>query len=250
MTPQPIDLYLLGAGVAFPDHLTLQTIDILSKCTRIWTNLAESRIGNLPPDLREKCVSLTSLYKDGRLREDNYRDVTHAVICGIESARPGAWLTPGHPMIFDSVSGALLKATRRRKWNVCVVPAISSLDTLLAEVAYDPANGLAIHDATSLVQQKSPLQTSVAVVLLQISVFLSDRAHISLERVRPDLTVLRDYLTMYFPAFHRCAVVYSSQIATEPPRITWVALQDLASLPAEVLGGASLFVPRLEAPPR
>jgi Tetrapyrrole (Corrin/Porphyrin) Methylases len=247
-TPGPVDLYLLGAGVAFPEHLTVQTIEILTSCARICTNLPDSRLSTLPDDLRQKCISLWPLYQDGRLRQDNYRDVTEAVLGEVESTRPGAWLTPGHPMIFDSVSKALLAAADTRKWSVAIVPAISSLDTLLAEVAYDPASGLAVHDATGLVRRRLPLAKSVALVLLQISVFMSDRAHISLGRGGPGLGPLRDHLVKYFPATHRCAVVRSSAILTEQPSIIWSRLSDLASIPADSLAGASLFVPPLEKP--
>jgi hypothetical protein len=242
----PVDLYLLGAGIAFPDHLTVQTIDILSTCRRICTNLPDYRISTLPTDLREKCLSLWPLYQDGRIRRENYRDVAQAVLRETEKARPTAWLTPGHPMIFDSVSHALLKAARKRKWGVSILPAISSLDTMLAELACEPASGLVIHDATGLVRRKIPLVPSVALILLQISVFLSDRAHISLEQGRPDLGPLRDYLLQYFPAEHKCAVVRSSAISTEPPEITWMGLSDLVSVPTDRSAGATLFVPRVE----
>jgi uncharacterized protein YabN with tetrapyrrole methylase and pyrophosphatase domain len=245
-TPDSVDLYLLGAGVAFPDHLTVQTIDILSACERIWTNLPDARMSTLPVDIREKCTSLWPLYQDGRLRVENYRDVTQAVVRGVESARPVAWLTPGHPMIFDSVSKALLQAARSRKWNLSVVPAISSLDTLLAEVAYDPASGLTIHDATGLVRRKIPLVASNALILLQISVFLSDRAHVTMKQSGPDLGPLRDHLVKYFPATHKCAAVRSASALAEPPRITWTVLNDLPSLPVDVVVGSSLFVPRVE----
>lgn len=248
LSPQSVDLYLLGAGVAFPDHLTVQTIDILSSCTRICTNLPQSRLDTLPADLREKCISLWPLYQDGRLRRENYQDVTKAVLAEAEKGCPVAWLTPGHPMIFDSVSKALLDASQTRKWNVSVVPAISSLDTLLAEVAYDPASGLLVHDATGLVRRRSPLIDSVALILLQLSVFLSDHAHLTLYHDVPDLSPLRDYLAQYFPLTHRCAVVRSSAIATDPPEITWTTLSELPAVPVTVFAGASLFVPRVQRP--
>jgi hypothetical protein len=244
-TVESVDLYLLGAGVVFPDHLTVQTIEILSACARVCTNLPDSRLNGLPADLREKCISLWPLYQDGRRRRENYRDVTNAVLGEVEMARPLAWLTPGHPMVFDSVSKSLLEAAQSRRWVVSVVPAISSLDTLLAELAYDPASGLVIHDATGLVRQKISLSGSAALMLLQLSVFLSDRAHLSLQQGIPDLTPLRDYLMKYFPTTHKCAIVRSSATLTEPPQIMWIELNDLASVPVEAFAGASLFVPRV-----
>ena len=92
------------AGIAFPDHLTLETIEILSRCKEIYTNLSENQLGALPADLREKCVSLSELYRDGRTQ--NYEEVTEAVVGRMTSVRPLAWMTPGHPLIFDSVSQA------------------------------------------------------------------------------------------------------------------------------------------------
>jgi uncharacterized protein YabN with tetrapyrrole methylase and pyrophosphatase domain len=245
---QPVDLYVLGAGVAFPDHLTVQTIDILSRCAIICTNLTNLRIETLPADIREKCVSLWPLYQDGRIRRDNYRDVTNAVLAKAETMRPAAWLTPGHPTVFDSVSKALADAATGRKWNVSIVPAISCLDTILAEMAYDPAAGLTVLDATALVRRKIPMLNAVAHILLQISVFMSDRAHISLSQGRPDLTPLRDHLARYFPPAHKCAVVRSSGVLSEPPLITWVALEDLPSVSPDRTAGASLFLPRVEKP--
>jgi uncharacterized protein YabN with tetrapyrrole methylase and pyrophosphatase domain len=240
------DLYLLGAGVTFPDHLTVETIEILSLCVIVCTNLPDFRLGNLPADIREKCISFWPLYQDGRLRRENYRDVIEAVLAQVETARPAAWLTPGHPMVFDSVSQSLIAAAHSREWQLAIVPAISCLDTLLAEVQYDPASGLVVHDATGLVRRKIPLLKSVPLVLLQISVFMSDRAHISLEQGRPDLGPLRDYLVRYFSETHQCAVVRSSSSSTDTSHITWIALNDLPSLPIDVLAGASLFVPRVE----
>lgn len=243
-----IDLYLLGAGVAFPEHLTVQTLEILSSCQRICTNLPESWLGGVPNDLREKFISFWELYQDGRLRHENYRDVTEAVISEVEKSRPVAWLTPGHPMVFDSVSKALLTAADSRNWNVSVVPAISCIDTLLAEVSYDPANGLAIFDATGVVRRNVPIINTAAMILLQLSVFMSERAHLTLEGDAPNLGALRDYLLNHFPSVHRCAVVRSATGAGQAPQITWVPLNDLASVPAELVAGASLFVPPLRGP--
>ena len=137
-------LYLLGAGVSFPEHLTLQTLDILGACNRICSNLPQSDLDLLPNDLRIKCRSLWPIYQENRNRSDNYEDVSRAVLEAADNEPPVAWLTPGHPLIFDSVSQSLLKSGRDRGWNVQVTPAISSIDTILAEVGYDPANGLLV----------------------------------------------------------------------------------------------------------
>jgi tetrapyrrole methylase family protein/MazG family protein len=235
-------LYLLGAGVSFPEHLTLQSLDILAACNRICSNLPQADLDLLPGNLRGKCHSLWSTYQENRNRTDNYQDVCQAVLKAAESEPPVAWLTPGHPLIFDSVSQGLLKLGRAKGWNVQVIPAISCIDTILAEVGYDPANGLLVYEAQALVMQQLPLVPSSATLLLQPSAFGSDLTHYQ-SMWRPDLTPLRDYILQYFGPDHRCGFVRSHSRQGAPFQICWKALGELASASADDVAGSTLFVP-------
>jgi|NitcycUWRROWE17A_1032939.scaffolds.fasta_scaffold00006_6 tetrapyrrole (corrin/porphyrin) methylase-like protein len=241
--PGQADLYLLGAGVFFPDHLTVQTIEILTACSRICTNLPEVKLQALPKEISQKCVCLWPLYQDNRKRIENYRDVIQAVIDNATNHRPCAWMTPGHPFVFDSVSQKLVEKGRDFGWKVQVVPGISSLDTLLAELAYDPCYGLVVHEATSLVTSNLPLLPSFATVLFQPSVFGSDLTHHSHEYGGPSLRQLRDYLLQFYPAQHECAFVYSALSRRDRPRIVWETLENLDSVPYVSLRGSTLYVP-------
>jgi hypothetical protein len=243
--PQPLraDVYLLGAGLTFPEHLTIQTVEVLSACTHICTILPEARLNGLPQNIKDKCTSLWPLYQEGRVRTENYQDVTDAVIKAVEVSAPIAWLTPGHPIVFDSVSAALLREGKTRGWRVCVVPAISCIDTLLAELGYDPAYGLLILEATSLVRQSIPILPSIATILIQPSVFDIDVASMSSNHSGPDLSPLRDYLSRYYSLDHACAFVRTTSWAGARDEVTWLKLSELPSVPYPVLAGSSLFLP-------
>lgn len=239
-----VDLYLVGAGVSFPDHLTLQTIEILTACNKIYTNLPEPALDALPQNLRVKCLSVWPLYQENRARTENYNDIAQTVIDGAADSRPCAWMTPGHPMIFDSVTQTLLKAGRALGWTVVVAPAISSLDTILAEVGYDPADGLLVHEATALVFQGLPLLPSFAALLLQPSAFGSSITHYS-DGWRADLSPLRDYLLRFYAAEHECAFVRSSSANGQLAEIAWQRVGNLTLVPTEALMGSTLFIPRI-----
>lgn len=238
-----IDIYLTGAGIAFPDHLTVETIDILTSCKRVATNLQERDLEGLPQDLKDKCISLWSLYQDRRVRTENYNDVFNAIVEMAEIERPIAWLTPGHPVIFDSVTAALLKEGKSRGWNVRVVPAISSIDTMLAELGYDPAHGMLIHECTGLVRRRIPLDRTVAAMLLQPAVFDVHVAIIKPGGAGPDLSPLRDYICQFHSPDHTCAFIRSASKVGERDLVTWTALRDMASVPYERVAGSTLFVP-------
>ena len=237
------DLYILGAGISFPEHLTTQTVEILRACRHIYTTLTETTLDRLPEDIRVKCVSLRRLYKDHRPRVENYQAEVQAVVDATAIERPVAWLTPGHPRIFDSVSEALIEAGRVRGWNVCVAPAISCLDTLLAEIGYDPAGGLLIHEATLLVARDVPLVPSVATLLLQPGHFGSSLAHITSPFAGLDLTRLRDHLRRFYRPEHRCAFVRSATHPGERYRISWIKLHNLTLASPDDVADSTLFLP-------
>jgi tetrapyrrole methylase family protein / MazG family protein len=238
-----VDVYLVGAGIIFPEQLTIETVEILALCKRIGTNLPESILYGLPEDLRSKCVSLWSLYQDGRIRTENYSDVFQAIVELAEVDTPIAWLTPGHPVIFDSVSASLLSEGKARGWKVRVIPAISSIDTMLAELGYDPAHGMLIHEATGLVRRRIPVVRSVALMLLQPAVFDVNVAIIAADSAGPDLSPLRDYLCEFHAPEHRCAFIRSASKLGERDLVTWTLLRDLALVPYERVAGSTLFVP-------
>jgi tetrapyrrole methylase family protein / MazG family protein len=236
------DLFLVGAGVSFPEHLTIQTIEVLSACARICTNLPSSEFEALPENLRSKCESLWPLYQDQRNRSENYVAVARAVLEAAEKERPVAWMTPGHPFIFDSVSQTLLKAGRARGWRVSVVPAISCIDTILAEVGYDPANGLLVHEATCAVMRRLTLRPDLGTLLLQPSAFGSDLAHLG-GNWRPDLAPLRDYVLRFYAPEQDCAFIRSASSLGGRSQIFWTKLQDITQVPLHALAGSTLFLP-------
>ena len=236
------ELYLVGAGVLFPDHLTLQAIEVLGACDRVYTNLQPSEFASLPKDLRVKCESLWPMYRENRDRSSNYRDVAGAVVAAAERGRSVAWMTYGHPLVFDSVSQELLKAGRDRGWSVSILPGISSIDTVLAELGYDPASGLLIHEATSVVKRKLQLLPGVATLLLQPSAFGTSVAHLN-GGWRPDLAPLQEYLLQFHAPEHDCAFVRSPQDESSASQVSWTKLRDLASTPLSALRGSTLFLP-------
>lgn len=235
-------LYLVGAGVCFPEHLTVQTIEILSKCKSICTNLPAPSLVSLPEDLRTKCESLWSLYQDKRQRTANYQDIAHAVLNAGDRGFPIAWMTPGHPIVFDSVSQLLLRAGRARGWHVVVRPAISCLDTILADIGYDPASGLLIHEATSVVRRQIRLQPEITTLLLQPSLFGSDVAHISRDW-HPDLSPLRSYLLQFYAEEQECGFIRSFNSQNYEPTISWTKLRDLTAISVDALVNSSLLLP-------
>jgi uncharacterized protein YabN with tetrapyrrole methylase and pyrophosphatase domain len=234
-------LYLIGSGISFPEHLTFQTLEILKRCKHIFTNLPPKELEKIPNALRDRVTGLWEMYKENRSRSDNYQDVIDRVFESISRESPIGWLTPGHPMIFDSVSQALLKLCAANNVTVSIVPAISSLDTIIAQLGVDPADGLFIYEATAAFEQNVYLNNQFATCLLQPSAFGSSLSHYT-DAWTPDLRPLSEYLMNFYPPDHRCALVRSFSQAGSSS-VCWRTLANLHQINFDQLAGSTLFIP-------
>ena len=240
------DLLIVGAGVNFPEQLTAEALEALTCCEAIFTIVPPASLGQLPSHVRQKCVSLWPVYEAGRKRRKNYEAAVEAIWQRIAAGQTIAYLTPGHPLVFDSVSEGLRLRAAADGFRVRVVPGISCIDTILADVGYEPANGLVVHEATAVVQQKIPLDARFAFILLQLGVFGTDYARLSGEEPLPDLAPLQEHVRTYYPSGMAVAYVRSRWGASSPGSVTWTKVDSMVDIPKELVDGTSLFIPRAD----
>jgi precorrin-2 methylase len=255
-TQQPtFDIAIMGMGIQSIDHLTLEAIEVLAACHNgfvvslgqealdAFRTALQSRIGTLhtiPP-----LQSLSPAYSKDRLRSENYHEAARMVLDAAARATPVAFLTPGHPMVFDSVAQNILEATRRHNYKVRIVNGISSIDTVLACLQEELAPGLQILDATIAMTHNITLDPRIACLLLQTSVLgtlypTADKAATTQSWRR-----LRDYLTHFYPTTHPVHAVRSENPFTPDPAIHTTTIANLATHPEAIPIGASLYIPAI-----
>jgi uncharacterized protein YabN with tetrapyrrole methylase and pyrophosphatase domain len=236
------DLFLLGYGISFPEHLTLQTIEILHRCSKIFTNLSAGEIDLAPPEIREKMICVWSWYVEGRARVVNYDDIAREILNAATAEHPVGWLTMGHPTVFDSVSQMLIVGADELRLSLEIIPAVSSIDTVLAQLGFEPAHGLQLHDATALCAASVPLDRHRALLLMQPSSFGSERTSYASMTV-PDFAALQTYLLRTYPSGHPCCFVRSFSAQSGPDSIAWFPIGGLDQADFEAIAASCLFVP-------
>lgn len=240
------EVILVGAGVSFPDHLTAEALGALGQSRKIFTIVPDEYVSQLPSDLREKCVSLWHLYDPSRKRRENYKDVIETIAGNLVGGSSIAYLTPGHPLIFDSVAEGLRLRASVGGFAIRIIPGVSCIDTILADVGYEPANGLVIHEATVVVAQGLPLDADMATILLQLGVFGTEYPRLSGEDPLPDLSSLRDHICRYYPADLQVAFVLSRWGIYGKCSVAWTPLNSMLEVRKELIEGSSLFIPRAD----
>jgi len=248
-TAVPPDIYIVGSGVRVPAHLTLETLDILEACREIYTVLGAPLSTWCPANLAPRVHSLWHLYTAGGRRPDAYDAATEAVLQAATRVRPIAYLSIGHPLVFDTVAAWLLARGPERGLRVRANPAISSIDTVLIDLGQEVAPGLQIYDPTTLVGCDIAPRVDMPCLLIQPTTFGTVYATIG-HRPRPDaLAPLRDHLLRFYPADHRVFFVRSADgYYAATPSIYALSLADLGGIGQDELAGSSLFVPRLHEP--
>lgn len=241
-----VDIYLLGAGIDIPAHFTFETLCILQECQAIYTVIRQDKSAWLPSSITTPVYSYWELYESGELRQSNYQKAIQLVLDAAEKAHPVAYLTPGNPVVYDSVTHGIIQGAKERGLKIKVCAGISSIDTLLVDLHQDITGGIQIYDSSTLVTHGICLMPQMATILFQVDVF---GTHYALhgKRVANDFLVpLRDYLLKFYPEDHCVTFVRSKESAYMEANISPFRIGELGNIDNQAQVGTSLFIPACE----
>jgi len=254
---EEFDIAIIGIGVKDVAHLTLEALDALSRCTiafmissdqhavdlyreRIQSHYSIARL----PDM----VSLASSYDPNRMRSFNYADAADVIFKGLTRLAPVAYLTPGNPVVFDSVTQLIIKRSKSEGRRVLTHPGVSSIDTVLVDLQQELAPGLQVYEASWLVGAEIIPDPRVAVLLIQINVFCTCYTNIGRQPRSSALKGLKEYLLRIYTSDHTVYLVRSAYSTHESPSVHEWSLRNLDCIPSEFHDGASMYIPPKEEP--
>jgi uncharacterized protein YabN with tetrapyrrole methylase and pyrophosphatase domain len=146
----------------------------------------------------------------------------------------------GHPGVGDFLGHESVRRARNEGFHATMLPGVSAVDCLFADLGLDPAtSGCQIYEATDFVLYRREVDTSAALVLLQIAVVGSWRAEPGPNR--EGLRVLGEYLLQLYPPDHEVILYEASPYPVADAVVSRVRLNEVeASQPTEI---ATLYVP-------
>lgn len=235
-------IYLLGSGIKGTLHFTVETVQALRACRRVFV---------LHPDqgviesVREHCAQvedLASLYNGQTLRDDVYHGISRRLVESALGSAPIAFLVHGHPLFLVSATEYTLDLAERHDLRVSVLPAVSSFDTLLCDLRIDYGYGVQIFDTTTLLKAGWTPNPQVPLLLFQLASTLN-RAVISGDPDQEALCPLIGLLGPLYGADHRVQIVWSSAHILEASSITELPIRELATADFELWRRPTLYVP-------
>jgi uncharacterized protein YabN with tetrapyrrole methylase and pyrophosphatase domain len=241
-----VDIYILGLGILNIDHVTREAERALRRSNEVLyldTGVATQTW------LESLCPKVTPLFSENYVergaRLSGYHHMAAKVLEAALSHPPVSFALQGHPVVGATAPGLVVRAAELLGMKVKVLPGISAMDCLFAELLLDPVvDGLQIFEATDLLLRQRPLQTDAPALIWQVGAVES--CLYKARGSRPErFSRLRGYLLEYYPPEHPVTALHA---ATHPLAATERHTFPLGEIEAQARllhAGVTLFVPAL-----
>jgi hypothetical protein len=248
VTPAPVSagsLTVIGTGINAGGHLTPQARVAFERAEQPLYLVSDPVAATWLEELNPNARSLAGLFEIGEPRIDAYEAMVDAILEPVRAGRKVCAAFYGHPGVFVHSGHSAVERARSEGFRAWMLPGISSLDCLFADLGIDPGvTGCEIHHATHFLLRRSRPDPSATVVLLQISV-IGERRCLQ----RPDwsrLPVLVEYLCGFYPPDHEVIAYEASPFPGVEPVVERMSLSSLVE--AELSAATTLVVPPATAP--
>ena len=232
-------LVVVGTGIAV-GHLTSEARGWLEQADKVLYCVADVATERLIQKLNPTAESLYVFYADDKPRSRTYQEMIERIL---ECVRQGVKVCVafyGHAGIFVNPSHESIRRARLEGHRAMMLPAVSSLDCLFADLGVDPSIGCQIFEATDLLVRKRPIDPSGIVIIWQIGCVGDPGFRFKGYDAR-NLPVLVEYLEQYYGPDYEVVIYQASQYNICDPVIRKLKLKEVS--PAVVTAISTMYIP-------
>ena len=197
--------------------------------------------------LETLCPRVTPLFDESYARDASRVSAYHHMAARVVEAAldhpPVTFALHGHPLVAALPPFLVLELAAALDLRVTILPGVSALDALLADLRLDPVvHGIQMYEATDVLLRRRPLQSDVPAILWQIGP-IETCLHSQAVSLPGRFARLIAHLRHFYPARHEVVAIHCSPHPIVPATILRFALEDLGGHAAEIHGGFTLYVP-------
>ena len=186
--------------------------------------------------------SLAGFYSPKKPRLRTYQEMTDRILSFIMKGMDVCVVTYGHPGFSVYASHKAIERARGMGIEATMLPAVSSVDCLIADLGFDPVvDGLAIYDATDFLVRRHRFDANSSLVLTQIAVTCERGYKEQGVYPRAGLRALAAKLARTYGREHMSVIYEASTVPIAKPVIRPIAIGKLGS--ARVTVASTLYVP-------
>jgi len=241
-------LTVVGTGIEAVTHITMQAQACIEQADKVFYAMADPITIQWIRKHNSSAESLSSLYSTKKLRRLTYSEMAEQILKHVRQGLKVCAAFYGHPGVLAEPGHAAIRQARIEGFPARMLPGISAMDCLYADVGLDPnAVGAQSYGATYFLRNVRRFDPRHPLLLWQIG-FIGE-AKVPLRACnRRGLKLLVGELRKFYPGRHKVILYEASQFAVCKPRVHWVRVSDLAKVRVSPL--TTLYVPPVGEPRR
>jgi hypothetical protein len=239
------EIVIAGTGIKGVAHFTQETLMQLRDADLVLYCVADRVTETYLLDLRPDAIDLYVLYDDDKARDLTYIQMAELALAGARCGHKVLMLLYGHAGILANPTSRALRLARAEGIKASMLPAVSSIDCLFADLGVDPGSEPTyIVEATDLLLRRRTIPTDGHVIIMQPGAVGDPGFHYH-GSSRPEMTNFLEYLASFYGREHNLVVYQAARFVLDKARVAHVSIAALLGGRAqEVINGIStLYIP-------
>lgn len=238
--PGENQLVVTGSGITGANHLTRETESIIGAAGKVLYCVADFAIERRIMQLNSKCEDLYKFYGEEKPRRQTYNEMVERILQVLQETRFLCVVFYGHPGILTWAAYEAIRKARLQGFRAHMLPAISSLDCLIAEIGFDRYGyALQIFEATDMLIRNRNIDPNSAVAIFQVGCVAS--SDYSIDGARNNkINLLSQYLLRFYISDQEVILFEATQYPVCPARVELIRLDELAT--STLSNNTTLFI--------
>jgi precorrin-2 methylase len=235
-------LVVVGTGIKAIAQTTLETAASIRNADRVFYLVDEPVTSRWIRRLNPTAIALDTYYAEGKPRSETYEEIADLLVDTVRAGFAVCAVFYGHPGTVVDSSHDAIRRLRRAGYPARMLPGISTLDCLIADLNVDPgALGCQVFEAMDFLAARRRFDATSVLILWQVGALGEASVHDGLP-CRPErLAVLTSRLLKSYPPRHRIALYEAPQFPACQPIVRWIRLEALPR--TRVWPVMTLFIP-------
>lgn len=233
---------VVGSGLRAVAHATHEAVEWMRRADRLLHLVADPVTERWLQELSPRAEGLRDCYAEGRPRAEAYAAMVERILAPVRAGELVVACFYGHPGVFVRPGHDAVARARAEGLAAEMLPAVSALDCLFADLGVDPASdGCACFEATDLLVHGRTFDPTCHLVVWQVGV-VGELAYRGGGAADPGaVALLVAALAPHYPVAHEAVVYEAAQYPVCPPRTERVRLDGLPAVRLTSL--STLYVP-------
>ena len=239
-------LSVVGTGYRIAAQVTPESLFQIQSAEKLFYVVADAATELWLQQLNPTAESLHDAYAVGKPRIKTYREMVRRILTPVRQGERVCVAFYGHPGIFAYSTHEAVKRARKEGFRAAMLPGISALDCLFADLGVDPSEGCQIFDATRFVTSRQKVDKACALILWQVGAVGVSAYKTESMWSTAGLELLREALAKTYPPKHKVVLYEAPYFPVCDPLIQHVPLAHLQR--AKVTIASTLYVPPAASP--